>query len=118
MLQTSTTLDLLLRQFGGAHLVTIRQSGLVIGLQPQTSYNLVSRGKFPLPLVDTGSKRMVRVLDIANYIDTLADPIIIPPAASQAPAALIVATCPPKKNPGRPSKVDHDSCQASCRLNG
>lgn len=106
MLQTSTTLDLLLRQFGGAHLVTIRQSGLVIGLQPQTSYNLVSRGKFPLPLVDTGGKRMVRVVDIAKYIDSLADPIFIPPAVSQAPAPLIVVTSPPKKKPGRPTKVE------------
>lgn len=67
----SQTLQLLLAQFNNAHVVTIKQAGAAIGLQQQTTYNQVHARRFPIPLVDGGGKRMVRVIDIAAFIDGL-----------------------------------------------
>lgn len=67
----SQTLQLLLAQFNNAHVVTIKQAGAAIGLQQQTTYNQVHTRRFPIPLVDGGGKRMVRVIDIAAFIDGL-----------------------------------------------
>ena len=67
----SQTLQLLLAQFNNAHIVTIKQAGAAIGLQQQTTYNQIHTRRFPIPLVDGGGKRMVRVIDIAAFIDGL-----------------------------------------------
>lgn len=114
MLQTSTTVDFLVRQFGGAHIVSIRHAGLVIGLQQQTSYNLVCKGRFPLPLVETNGKRMVRVVDIAAYLDSLIQTkhtkqVIVNPAADVVPA------CGKR---GRPTRAEQTRIQAALLLGG
>ena len=67
----SQTLQILLTRFNGALLVRPVVAGHVINMAKQSVYNCLSMGTFPLPVVETATGRMVRVNDIANYIDRL-----------------------------------------------
>jgi len=66
-----STLQCLLNRFDGAMLVRPVAAGLVINMAKPSVYNRVSAGTFPLPLVKTSTGHMVRVSDIADYIDAL-----------------------------------------------
>lgn len=68
-------LQILSAQFGGALLVRPVTAGGVIRMAKPSVYNRVSAGTFPIPLVETAVGRMVRVVDIAAYLDSL-EPIM------------------------------------------
>lgn len=68
-------LQLLAKQFDGALLVRPVLAGSVINMAKPTVYNRISSGTFPLPIVETSYGKMVRVADIAAYLDSLT-PII------------------------------------------
>jgi len=68
---TSNTFQTLLAQFNGAYVVKISQAGAAIGLKKQSTYNAIQKKTFPLPVVEVGSHRGVRLLDLANYLDGL-----------------------------------------------
>jgi len=67
----SQTLELLQKQFPNRLIVRPVEAGQVIGLANKTTYNQISAGLFPLPLVRMSSAKGVRLLDIADYIDNL-----------------------------------------------
>lgn len=69
--QVSPTFQALFAQFNGAHIVRINQAGAAIGLRPQSTYNAIQKKTFPLTVVEVGGRRVVRLLDIANYLDGL-----------------------------------------------
>lgn len=52
-------------------LITPTQAGLAIGYAPQTTHNLLSTGKFPIPTVKVRNRKMVRVADLVQYVDGL-----------------------------------------------
>lgn len=99
MSQIISTYELLLRQVGGAHLVSIKHAGALIGLHSQTTYNQVHKCIFPIPLVQTVGKRMVRIVDIAQYIDSL--PIQLEPLKRELE---LLQTVKPVAKRGRPTK--------------
>lgn len=88
-----THLQILSAQFGGALLVRPVAAGQVIAMAKPSVYNRVSAGTFPLPLVETPVGRMVRVADIAAYLDSLTP--IMPIKAEGEP-----------KPKGRPTKEE------------
>lgn len=67
----SSTLKCLLERFNGAMLVRPVVAGTVICMAKPSVYNRCHLGTFPLPLVETTTGRMVRVVDIAAYLDSL-----------------------------------------------
>lgn len=79
-----THLQILSAQFGGALLVRPVAAGQVIAMAKPSVYNRVSAGTFPLPLVETPVGRMVRVADIAAYLDSLTPIMPQPKTASPA----------------------------------
>ncbi|MCC6143214.1 MAG: hypothetical protein IT368_05355 [Candidatus Hydrogenedentes bacterium] len=90
-----STLDLLVRQFPGAAAIPLRQAGPCIGLDWRTLANREAQGRPILPSIKVGGRRMVKLLDLAAYIDSLGQPATTPPV--QAPQA--------KRSPGRPRKM-------------
>jgi len=86
----SQTLDLLLKQYSGAHVIRINQAGAVIGLKKQSTYNAIQKKTFPIPVVVIGRNRGVRLLDLANYLDGLT----------------------PARRPGRPSHKERAAREA------
>lgn len=91
-------IQLLSERFGGALLVRPVVAGQVIAMAKPSVYNRVSAGTFPLPLVETPVGRMVRVTDIASYLDSL-EPIM-PIKVEREP-----------KPKGRPTKVEQVEAQ-------
>ncbi len=90
-----STLDLLVRQFPGAAAIPLRQAGPCIGLDWRTLANREAQGRPILPSVKVGGRRMVKLLDIAAYIDSLGAPAGTPPAQGSQE----------KRGPGRPREM-------------
>lgn len=97
-------LQLLTERFGGALLVRPVVAGSVINMAKPSTYNRVAAGTFPIPLVNTSIGRMVRVADIADYLDNLT-PIIPRPQ----PVAL------PLGRPTRAMEVAAKKCGLSVK---
>jgi len=77
--------------FSGRLLVTPVEAGAALfGWKPATAHNRVFAGSFPLPLVEIGGKKMVRVSDIAAAVGE------VPPSAPVAHPAQV------KRGRGRP----------------
>lgn len=72
-------------------LITPTEAGVAIGYAPQTTHNLLSAGKFPLPIVKVGNRKMVRVSDLIKFVDEL--------HPSSTPAQY-------SRRPGRPTKEE------------
>lgn len=56
--------------------LSVRQVSQITSETEQTIRNAISQGRYPVPSFKLGSKRVFRLLDVANYIDSLcaADP--------------------------------------------
>lgn len=78
-------------------LIIPAQAGAAIGYAPQTTHNLLSTGKFPLPIVKVGNRKMVRVSDLIKFVDELH------PASTPAQHS---------RRPGRPTKEESVSREA------
>lgn len=52
-------------------LITPVKAGAAIGYAPQTTWNLLSAGEFPIPTVQRGKRKMVRVADLVRFVDSL-----------------------------------------------
>lgn len=64
------SLKLISDLFPGVLLIKPVDAGRLINQSRQSSYNQVCKGRFPIPLVtDHLNRKMVRVIDLANYID-------------------------------------------------
>lgn len=94
-----STLDLLVRQFPGAAAIPLRQAGPCIGLDWRTLANREAQGRPILRSIKVGGRRMVKLLDLAAYIDSLGQPAEPPAASPPAPAPQA------KRGPGRPRKL-------------
>ena len=82
-------------EFDGTKLlITPVQAGAAIGYAPQTTWNLLSAGEFPIPTVQCGKRkrRMIRVADLLQYVDSL-EP------GAHTPTQ-------PTRRPGRPTKEE------------
>lgn len=81
--------------FGGRILVSPAEAGAALfGWRAGTAHNRVFAGTFPLPLVEIGGKKMVRIADIAAAIGE-------PLPASSSPAT----TQEKRRGRGRPRKL-------------
>lgn len=71
-------------------LITPVEAGACVGWAKQTVYNKLHDDVFPIPLVEFNGRKMVRVADLARYINGL---------EPNAPAKL-------SRRPGRPTKIE------------
>ena len=83
-------LDILTRTFPGRLFIPLVDAAVAIGYAPGTGYNMHWKGTFPIRVQKQGSKPVVSIIDLANYIN----------AKSQPP------TEPPKRRRGRPTKAE------------
>ena len=67
----NVTLALLQQIFPNLLVVSAIEAGKVISLAPQTVKNQVSTGSFPIPTYLIGGKRICKITEIADYIDTM-----------------------------------------------
>lgn len=81
------------------------EAGRLIGMAEQTARNKVTAGKFPVEIVLSGSRKMVRRSDLEKYVEGLK-------AVGGPPASLSPATPPAEASPatvgrprGRPRKI-------------
>lgn|SRR5574340_113864 len=74
-------------------LITPVEAGACVGWAKQTVYNRLNGDDFPIPLVKFNGRKMVRVVDLVQYIDGL------------EPEALT-----PSRRPGRPTKAESIRC--------
>lgn len=65
----STTLQLLLARFPGAVQIPFSSAATAIGMAVQTGRNQLVRGTFPVRTIKLGGRRMVRLDDLAKYLD-------------------------------------------------
>lgn len=90
------TLQLLESRFPGALLVKPTDAGALLNQSRQSTYNQLCQGRFPIPTVtDHLGRRMVRLLDLAAYIDGMAVAQPLPPQPRKR-----------DKPQGRPTKVE------------
>lgn len=84
------TEDLIFRQFPGKILISMVEAGACIGMARRSCYNRSSLGTFPLPIRKVGSKNMVALTDIVNFLNN--GKYIPEPVREE------------KRRPGRPTK--------------
>jgi len=71
MKTTSVTIQLLLERFKGQILIPFIDAIAVAGIVEQTARNQIHRGEFPIPTVLNGSRRLIHIEDLANFIEGL-----------------------------------------------
>lgn len=65
-------LQILQEKFPDTLVIRPVEAGCIIGQGQQSTYNQLSSGRFPVQLViDHLGRKMVRLLDLANYLDGL-----------------------------------------------
>ena len=64
-----TTAELLVEQFTPTVLLTLKQVALVTDQAEQTLRNLISDGRTTIPNRKVGGKRVVHILDLADWLD-------------------------------------------------
>lgn len=66
------SLDLLRDKYPDSTLLPLKTALKEIGLSAQTGYNRLSTGKgLPFPVSTQGKNRVVHLLDLADYLDSL-----------------------------------------------
>jgi hypothetical protein len=80
-------------------LITPIQAGKTLGYKPQTVYNMVHLGTFPVPMVEIRSRQMVRMVDLIDYVSSLKP--TIPSNSNQ-----ITPIIPEKRRRGAPTKAE------------
>ena len=63
------SLDYLQSLFPGQMGIPILSAGKIIGFAEQTTKNKVSQGKFPVQVGRIGKKRIVHILDLAEFME-------------------------------------------------
>ncbi len=66
-----TTLDVVLRQANGAVILPLKRAAVLLGLEPGTCRNQMSKGTFSLPVLKMHGRVFVRAQDLADRIDSL-----------------------------------------------
>jgi len=61
--------DFLAGQFPGQALISLVDAGTAIGMAAQTARNKVRLGEFPTKTIKIGGRRMVSLIDLAEYLD-------------------------------------------------
>ena len=87
------TKELILKQFPGTAMIPMVTAGSCIGLARRTCYNLAHNNRFPLPIRKIGSKSMVALVDLINFLDN----------KEPKPVAKMEQ---PRRRPGRPTKAE------------
>lgn len=67
----NTTLDLVLRQSGGAMQFPSRVGAAILGWSPATIRNMIWQGRLPLPHYTIRGRTYFLAEDVANYLDSL-----------------------------------------------
>lgn len=97
----NSALAILEARYPGALIVKPTEAGRLLNQSRQSTYNQVCNGRFPIPLVvDHLNRKMVRLTDLAAYIDGMAAIQPLPPE--------------PRKNDlpkGRPTKEEQVEAQ-------
>ena len=70
----------------------------------------IARGRFPVPTVLVGGRRMVRVEDIHRYIASLE------PVPGPVPQQATAANVPERRGPGRPSNIEIEARRAAAKV--
>jgi len=84
--------------FPGVGFVAMPSASQFIGISEKTGRNWLALGRYPLPTIKVGDKRMVPVPALVNwYASQLDDAGVSQPAEAEAPGQV-------KRRPGRPRK--------------
>jgi len=98
---STLTLQSLFDRYPGALVIKPTEAGRLLNQSRQSTYNQVCNGRFPIPMVvDHLGRKMVRITDLADYIDSMT---AIQPAPTQLRKA--------EKPQGRPTKVEQVEAQ-------
>lgn len=97
-----TTVEVLIELFAPAVLLTLKQVAQVTGQAEQTLRNLISEGRTTLPSRKVGGKRVVHVLDLAEWLEE-----------QRVPHQREVELEPSRRRPGRPTKSEQHRRQWS-----
>lgn len=81
-----------LGDFKNRLLITPVEAGACVGWAKQTVYNKLNDEGFPIPLVKFNGRRMVRIIDLVQYVDGL---------EPDAPTPIKQS-----RRPGRPTKAE------------
>ena len=83
------------------------EAGRLIGMAEQTARNKVTAGKFPIEIVISGSRKMVRRSDLEKYVEGLKSVESPPSSLSPAtpPAEMAQAKAKVGRPRGRPRKI-------------
>lgn len=86
-----------------ALLISVPEAAERLGLRPQTARNWLWQGRFPVPTVTLGRRRLVRVQDLEAFVASLKPEIGAgaPAGDFPAPAAAEPATNPARRGPRR-----------------
>lgn len=99
------SLALVAAAFPAQGLIPAVRAGAFIGFAESTTYNRLSAGTFPLPVVKLGGKLvMVRAVDLARFIESAAE-------AAQVPQIAL-----PKRRRGRPTNAERAARERALRL--
>lgn len=71
MQSLSSTLQILLARFDGQVLIPFIKASAAAGISGQTARNKLSVGTFPIKTVFNGSRRLVHIQDLADFIESL-----------------------------------------------
>lgn len=99
------TIELLARQFPGAAMISVKDAARATGLAAGSIYSGESEGKPIIPSVLVGARRLIRLVDLAVFIDSRAGGMVKkdaePEQQPQQPAA-----APLRRRRGRPSNAE------------
>lgn len=75
--------------FGRLAISPAEAASAVLGWTSNTTRTKICRGQFPLPLIQIGGRKLVRVSDLLDFVQS--QPVIVQPQ---------------KRKPGRPTKAE------------
>ena len=81
-------------------LITIREAAKVLCVAEKTARNWLTQGKFPIQTFKIGARRVVRRVDLQEFIDGLGTAIVVPGVPSVSPELTFQ-----NKKRGRPRKA-------------
>lgn len=97
----TTALTILTSVFPGRALVRMTDAARAIGMAEQTARNKLLSGTFPVPTVTQGRQRLVKLTELAAYIDSLGAPNHASSIPVPQSSSLLT-----RRGPGRPKKSE------------
>ena len=94
-----------------ALLISVSEAAERLGIAHKTARNWLYQGRFPVPTITLGRRRLVRVQDLEAFVASL-KPALEPGVPAEnipAPAAAEPVSSPARRGPRRKIKPVHDN---------